>query len=230
MLAKYKGDKMFFQYLISVISGSAFTFLIVGFFGRKFINHQLSKSLAKYQMELDARIEILKNNLSIFAHEQNVGISRIDSQRADAIKEIYSSLVNWEFKIKMINNPLMEKYEQNKHQDYMLDFYKKSLKGLSDDMNTMVYAIVNNAIYFKKDVFEKLEKLFLKVAIYSSNVGSIINKNLGGEGNGNIENVLSEITQLKNDIEPSINLLQNELIEEFRVLLKACYRDRNAHH
>ena len=211
----------FLRFLIGAISGSAVSLVVAAFLGKKLINHQIAKSLIKFQKVLEARTEILKNHLSIFAHEQNVGISRIDSQRAEAIKEIYSALVQWEFIVIMINNPLRKGFDPNNHQDALLKFYDKSLKDLNGAMNKLTFSIVNNGIYLSKQTFESLNGVLKNVAMYSAQVDNILNHNLYGERADKLEYIETELLKLKEAAGPAIHPIQSQLMNEFRVLLKA---------
>ena len=211
----------FLKYLIGAISGSSVSLLVVAFLGKRWLNHQLSKGLIKYQKELEARTEILKNNLSIFAHEQTVGISRIDAQRAEAIKEIYAALVKWEFVVIMINNPLRNGFNPKDHQDRLLNFYHKSFQDLNKSMNKLTFAIVNNKIYLSKRIFECLDGVLKNVAVYSAQVDSIINHNLYGERTDKLEYIQAELLKLKEATGAAIHPIQSQLVDEFRVLLKA---------
>ena len=60
-------------------AGSLAAFLF--FFGKRIFFHILSKDIEKYKSQLGEKAEVLKNQLSIYAFEQNVTYSRIDNQK-----------------------------------------------------------------------------------------------------------------------------------------------------
>ena len=62
------------------------------FLGEKIISHRLAKDLERYKIELTERTDVLKTQLSIFSHEQTVAISRVDSQRSEAIHKVYAAV------------------------------------------------------------------------------------------------------------------------------------------
>jgi len=59
--------------------------------GKVWASRILEKDRAKYQSE----IELLKSDLSKSIHEHKVAISRVDTQRADAIQKLYVLLIEW---------------------------------------------------------------------------------------------------------------------------------------
>jgi hypothetical protein len=67
----------------------------VKYFAGIAINRALAREAERYKAELAAKTDVLKMGLGVFAHEQQVSISRVDSERAKAIREVYSYLAAW---------------------------------------------------------------------------------------------------------------------------------------
>ncbi|MBI1390925.1 MAG: hypothetical protein GC154_21045 [bacterium] len=60
-----------------------------------YVDHQIAKSIENHKAALEEKTNILKTELSIYAHEQNVGLTRIDAQRSEAIQHIYNKIIDW---------------------------------------------------------------------------------------------------------------------------------------
>ena len=83
------------EVFLTAFGGTAAALLVAAYLGRSFIQLQVSRAIEKYKAELQQKSEVLKTELSIYAHEQNVGLSRIDEQRSQAIQEIYGLAMKW---------------------------------------------------------------------------------------------------------------------------------------
>lgn len=84
------------QTVLGALGGGAVALGVAAFLGRRFIELQTSKALERYRSELQQRSEALKAELSIYAHEQSVGLSRLDEQRSAAIQRIYGIATQWQ--------------------------------------------------------------------------------------------------------------------------------------
>lgn len=86
----------FLDYFLGAIGGSAVTLGAIAFFAKQFMAIQVSRVIESHKAELKERAEALKTELSIYAHEQTVGLSRIDAQRSDAILAVWHLLGEWQ--------------------------------------------------------------------------------------------------------------------------------------
>ncbi|TOC20168.1 hypothetical protein CGJ89_24310, partial [Vibrio parahaemolyticus] len=77
-----------------MLVGSGIAIGVMKFLSTKLVNQLLAKEMEKYRTELSERTEALKSKLAIFAHEQNIVASRVDSQKAHAIHEVYAAINN----------------------------------------------------------------------------------------------------------------------------------------
>jgi len=82
------------EVVLPALSGAGAGWVLLHFFGQRFVDHRLKKDLERYRVELAEKTEALKTQLSIFAHEQNVAASRVDVQRSSAIHNIYACIRN----------------------------------------------------------------------------------------------------------------------------------------
>ncbi len=51
--------------------------------------------MERYKAELTQRTEALKTEMSIYAHEHTVALSRVDAQRAQAVELVYAAMRAW---------------------------------------------------------------------------------------------------------------------------------------
>lgn len=86
---------MMFEIFLTAFGGVAGGVALAAYLGRKFIDLQISKATERYRSELEQKSATLKTELSIYAHEQSVGLSRLDEQRSEAIQKIYGLAVKW---------------------------------------------------------------------------------------------------------------------------------------
>lgn len=63
--------------VLPVLSGGGAGWALIHFFGQRLVDHRLTKDLERYREELKENTEVLKSQLSIYAHEQTVSISRV---------------------------------------------------------------------------------------------------------------------------------------------------------
>ena len=80
--------------VMPALFGAGAGWVLLYFFGQRFVDHRLKKDLDRYQVELAEKIEALKTQLAIYAHEQNVAASRVDAQRSLSISNLYSCIRN----------------------------------------------------------------------------------------------------------------------------------------
>src|SRR5258707_5450559 len=85
----------FVELFLSAIGGGAVALVIAAYLARRFMEIQVAKAIENHKAGLTQRTEALKTELSIYAHEQTVGLSRIDAQRSDAILTVWKRLGEW---------------------------------------------------------------------------------------------------------------------------------------
>jgi hypothetical protein len=85
----------FLEYFLGAIGGAVVALGVVASLFNRFMDIQVSRAIESHKAELTERTEALKTELSIYAHEQTVGLSRIDAQRSESIRTIWKTLVEW---------------------------------------------------------------------------------------------------------------------------------------
>ena len=77
----------FLSFLISALGGAALALAGAAWLTRTWIKHRLNIELETHRTQLSQKVEALKTELGIYAHEQNVGLSRrIDNQVPSATR------------------------------------------------------------------------------------------------------------------------------------------------
>lgn len=138
--------------VITSLGGGA---LIVAVFsswlGKVWASRILEKDRAKYQAE----IEILKSDLNKSIHQHNVAVSRIDAQRADAIKELYAYLLAWFEAVLEIRAPNRLSKKTNEYAIAQYQEWGNALKHRSEDLAKLT---IHTAILLRPDTYEKMAK------------------------------------------------------------------------
>ncbi|BBA70827.1 hypothetical protein [Geobacter sulfurreducens] len=126
------------------------------FLSSKFVEQQLSKDLEKHKTELSQRTESLKTELSIYAHEQNVATSRVDSQRAEAIKNVYSAIRAWVNPTTIIisGSPLVNAAKETEFQ-----FYAETAEEAHAASKRLADVLADHAIYFDEETYRELYEM-----------------------------------------------------------------------
>lgn len=75
----------------------------------RFMDIQVQKAIGKYEAALRDKTEALKSDLSIYAHEQTIGLTRLEELRATAIQEIYALVIAWQELFLDITQPNLPK-------------------------------------------------------------------------------------------------------------------------
>jgi hypothetical protein len=152
------------DFVLPAFVGSGSALLLVYFLGERFLAHRLTKDLEHYKIELSERTNALKTQLGIFAHEQNVAISRIDAQQAEAIHLIYG-------RIRDIINPISKitagvpivggTHEQS------IKFYFEHAEKAHIACGLLANTMADLAIYFDNDTYKKMTE-FVQTAMNAS--------------------------------------------------------------
>lgn len=185
--------------IIPVLTGGGVAWAVSGYLSKKLIEQKLKKELELYKSELSHRADALKTNLSIYAQEQTIALTRVDEQRAAVIHDIFKSLrepLNLALKIQ-VGCPLV-----NSCSDDELEFYSSKAETCQKACIKLSQSLINHAIYFDADTFNLLIEL-------SNNINNIIAKFLkpirqgAAEGN-NINEIISNVKNEKDKLKASL--------------------------
>ena len=207
-----------FYLIINVLGGTGMALLIAGSLGRKWISHELKKSQILYEKELAAKTEVLKSDLSIFAHEQMIGISRIDAQRAEAVKSVYSAISKWWYAVNEINYPKSTNLALYKKTN---DYFAKSLAKVESANEMAFEVLIENGIYFSSATYNQIADVLRLSTIYSIEVKKIIDKIIETDDEKMLAQVNQELLEEKIRFDAAFDPVRGNLVDEFRRLMRA---------
>jgi len=124
---------------LSAAVSAALSVPVAGWLAQKFIEGRLNKDLESYKAQIkresDAEIESLKSRLQVSAKEREISINWLHQKRAAAIENLYSSLVELEYKTRVILDFMsprtpddIRKYTKEAHESIQI-VYKTYLKS-----------------------------------------------------------------------------------------------------
>ena len=142
--------------IVALGAGGLSAYALLKFLGTSFIQHQLDKSLKTHDAHLTQKTESLKTELSIYAHEQSVALSRIDAQGAQAIHNIYSALRAWVSPAtQLINGSPLRGATDEAH----LAFYSSQCEAAHNAAQAFLKVLSDHAIYLDSELYETLAAL-----------------------------------------------------------------------
>ena len=147
-----------------ILLGLGGAFALLKFFGKTIVEHELEKSLKKYDAQLTEKTESLKTQLSIYAHEQNVALSRVDAQRASAIQNIYAATREW---VNVAAKVAVGSPHVDADAEVELDFYMTNAEAAHSAAKLLSNTLADNAIYFDIDIYSELAE-FVNVSADST--------------------------------------------------------------
>ena len=125
------------------------------------VDHKLSKDLERYRIELSDKTEALKMQLSVTAHTLNVAASRVDSQQAKALHNIYAA-------IRKIINPVSSLMAgcpiQRGTALQCAQWYFDHAQDAHGAVGELATVMADNAIYVENATYVKIGE-FAKVAM-----------------------------------------------------------------
>lgn len=218
-------NMVLWDFLVSLVIpglvGGGVAWAVFAYLGQKFIEQRLSKDIKRFESELSQKTEALKVQLSIYAHEQNIVATRIDGQRADAIKLVYKAISEWKIPTeKLVGKcPMLDpdpEFEETEW-GYYLDWVRKSnVAG-----RNLISVLEGQAIYFDEDLYNKL---LTGIICFSDTVEIIATHvDVGLTVGIDYEDLVPEVMKLREELVPIYNEkflpLFQEIITDFRFVL-----------
>lgn len=207
---------------LTALGGTSVALVVAGYLGRNFITLQVSRAIEKYKAELQQKSEILKTELSIYAHEQNVGLSRLDEQRSEAIKSIYSITNQWQELFLEIVRPVAPRHLPP---ELHITRYLTLAQNLVKSAEELSIKSRDNAIFFQQESYEVIVRygtaaMDLSCAFYDNTFGTL-DRDYGLAKTELLPIVEKERIVLRDAPKEDFGQLQNLLISEFRRLMNA---------
>jgi len=210
------------EVFLTAFGGTATALLVAAYLARSFIKLQVSRAIEKYKAELQQRSEVLKTELSIYAHEQNVGLSRIDEQRSRAIQEIYGLAMKWhDLFLEIVQPNAPKKLPSDLQLKRYLNLAQNTVK-VAEDLSVKAR---DTAIFFEQDSYEIIARfgmaaMDLSCAFYDSTFGKV---DMSKDPNYDelFPMIEKERAVLRDAPKEDFGKLQSTLLTEFRRLMKA---------
>ena len=180
--------------------------------GKVWASKILEKDRARYQSE----IEILKSDLSKKIHEHNVAVSRIDAQRAEAIRNLYVLLIEWFEAALEIRAP---NRLQEQDVEVAIGTYQKwgkelRLKSEKLEKLSMLYAIL-----LQEETYKKIIQCGSSASTLSINFSNSAFNSTESEPGAILNGIESARTTLENEYQKDFEPARAALIEEFRNIM-----------
>ena len=207
---------------LTALGGGSAAILIAAYFGRRFIDIQVARAIKKHETALTQKTEVLKTEFSIYAHQQNVGLTRIDAQRSEAILSIWAALAEWQETYLDITAP-----NQTLHKDatQAIQKYKKVALQLMTLSDRLSIEVRNRAIFFDQAVYQTIARYGMAL---SEVTNTFFADSYEGVDLSNmidhpafLDRVLASRRKLREAARGDIDELRRTLVLEFRLLMNA---------
>lgn len=211
-----------FDFLMTValpaLVGGGSAFALLNFLGERIVGHKLSKDLERYKVELSERTDVLKAQLAIFAHEQNIVNSRVDMQRADAIHRIYGCM-------RQIINPTSSIVSGtpivNGTAEQSSRYYRENAEAAHAACGILANTLSDLAIYFDNDTYKEIAQ-YAKASMTATASYLHHLRKCEAEG-GSHEEIFTEAESQRDELRRNLNETMlpqaKKLTSVFRVLL-----------
>jgi hypothetical protein len=210
------------EIIISAAGGAGIALSAAAWLFRTWITQRFSIELEERKGQLTQKTEVLKTELSIYAHEQSVGLSRIDAQRSEALLAIWAVVTQWHDVFLDLTAPnerlgldvptALEKYQE----------WARSLMTLSDKLSIEVR---NRTILLSKPTFEVIAKCGAAISdvtndFYAASFEAV-NLEEPDDKNSLFDRVQHARHALRAAAVSNVNELRDALVVEFRRVMKA---------
>jgi glutamate-1-semialdehyde aminotransferase len=190
---------------------------IVAFLAKRLVEQALTARMERYKAELTQRSESLKTEMSIYAHEHTVALTRVDAQRAQAIERVYAAMCAWTTPaIALVSGtPLADPDEGDtwRHSCEQAESAHDAGKRLSA-------LLVQHAIYLDTATYEKLATTTAQSTRMIADFLRIIRQAQAyGMEEETAPQLEAERLKLAKQFERRITPLHQEVVGEFRRLL-----------
>lgn len=210
------------EVLLTAFGGTAAALAVAAYLGRSFIDLRVSRIIEKYKAELQQKSEVLKTELSIYAHEQSIGLSRLDEQRSQAIKEIYAVANKWQELLLEIARPSPP---TKLPPELQLKRYLSLSQNLVKVAEELSVRGRDNAIFFQQESYDIIARfgmaaMDLSCTFYDQTFGKV-DMSKEPKYDEVFPVIERERTALRDAPKEDFGRLQTLLLAEFRKLMKA---------
>lgn len=210
------------EIFLTAFGGTAAMLAIAAFLGKRFLDVLVSRAIEKYKSELEQRTTVLKTELSIYAHEQNIGLSRLDEQRCKSIQEIYGLVMRWHDIYLKICQPNDSHLSDTQMKIKQYHTWATSLVKEAENISVIAR---NSAIFYQQSSYEIISKFGMSAMELSCNFYDKTFGNVDGSKDLNPDELFPIIENqrkaLSDASKEEFTQLEKTLISEFRKLMKA---------
>lgn len=210
------------ELILSAIGGAGVALVAAAWLFRQWLAHRLSIELETHKAQLAQKSEVLKTELSIYAHEQNVGLSRIDAQRSEAILSIWAVLSEWDDVFIEITAP-----NQRINQDLSraLPKYQEWARKLMAISDTLSVEVRNRAILVDQATYEVIARCGKAITDVTTAFYAASFEGVDLHVTNDWASLFNRVQQARENLQDSaatnVQEFRNALVYEFRVLMKA---------
>lgn len=207
---------------LSAVGGGAVALTAAAWLFREWLKQQFTKELEAYKAQLVQKAEVLKTELSIYAHEQNVGLTRIDAQRSEAILSLWSILGEWHEVFLDVTAPNRQLEQDPPRAIQRYQEWSRKLMALSDRLSIEVR---ERAIFFRQASYAAIAKCGMAVSDVTNDFYATTYEGVDlaavADPAAFLTIVQRERERLRQSAQDNVNELRSALVDEFRVLMKA---------
>ena len=210
------------ELIVSAIGGAGVALSAAAWFFRQWLKHRLSIELETHKAQLVQKSEVLKTELSIYAHEQNVGLSRIDAQRSEAILFIWDVLGEWHEAFLDLTAP-----NQRLNQDLSraLPKYQEWARQLMTISNALSIDVRKRAILVDQATYEVIRRCCESISDVTTDFYAASFEGIDVAATKDLASLFQRVQQARGNLQASaaanVNEFRSALVHEFRVLMKA---------
>jgi len=209
------------ELILSAFGGGAAALASAAWLFRKWLAHRLSIGLETHKANLVQKSEVLKTELSIYAHQQNVGLSRIDAQRSDAILAIWEVFAEWHEVFIDLTAP-----NQKLNQDLSraLPKYQEWAKKLMTISDTLSVEVRNRAILVDQATYEVISRCGRAVSDVTTDFYAASFEGITLTAVQDTSSLFDSVRLARENLRASaasnVQEFRSALVHEFRVLMK----------
>ena len=208
--------------IIGSVGGAAVIIVALStWLGKVWANRILESDRARYASEL----ENLKSDLSKKIHEHNVAVSRIDTQRAEALQKFYSILVSWFEIVLNIRAPNIQ-LEKNKGNAVMQ--YQAWATDLQNEAVKFAKLTTKSAILLKLETNIVIAKCGHALSTLSINFNDVANNSKEPDVDKLFEIITKGREALEKEYLGAFEPAKDTLIEEFRSIMDPTIKVKNS--
>jgi|GEM_PF-3039437 len=208
--------------ILSAVGGATVAVAAAAWLFRKWLAHRLSVELETHKAQLAQKSEVLKTELSIYAHEQNVGLSRIDAQRSDAILAVWAVLSEWDDVFIDITAP---NQKLNQDMTRALPKYQEWARKLMCLSNTLSVEVRNRAILVDQATYEVIARCGKSITDVTTDFYAASFEGVDLHATTDLASLFSRVQQARETLQSAaatnVNEFRSALVYAFRVLMKA---------